>query len=80
MSHIVEFVSYVLQQICEDTEAVSVKEIDDDRGTLIEVSVAESDMGRVIGKEGMTISAFRTLVQSMGIRDHKKIFLKILDS
>jgi len=80
MSQVVEFVTYVLQQICENTESISVKETEDDRGTLIEVSVAESDMGRVIGKEGMTISALRTLVQSMGMRDHKKVFLKILDS
>ncbi len=80
MTSIVEFVEYTLQKVCEDPSAVKVVETEDERGTLLEVSVAEADMGRVIGKEGQTISALRTLVQSMGMREHKKVFLKILEA
>lgn len=73
----VEFVRYVLEQICEHKSDISIESVDDDHGTLLLVRVHESDMGRLIGKEGQTISALRTLLLSISAREHSRIRLKI---
>jgi hypothetical protein len=75
----VEFVRYVLQQICSDTNAIEVTATDDDRGTLITVRVNTEDMGRLIGKDGQTISALRTLVSILSARESVRYFLKVED-
>ena len=75
----VEFVRYVLSQICEDRGSIDVVSNDDDRGTLLTVTVAESDMGKLIGKDGQTIDAIRLLVRSLGARENVKINLKVVD-
>lgn len=75
----VSFVQYVLQQICEDVDSLSIEAEDDDRGTLIMVKVAESDMGKIIGKSGQTISALRTLLSVISAQQEQKYFLKVID-
>ena len=74
-----EFVRFVLEQVCSDRSAVTVDMADDERGTLITVSVAPDDMGKLIGKAGQTIDALRLLVRTIGAREHVKINLKVLD-
>ncbi len=75
----VEFVRYVLQQICSDTNSIQVEASDDDRGTLITVRVNADDMGRLIGKDGQTISALRTLISILSARESVRYFLKVED-
>lgn len=75
----VEFVRYVLQQICSDTKGIEVNANDDERGTLITVRVSTEDMGRLIGKDGQTISALRTLVSILSARESVRYFLKVED-
>ncbi len=75
----VEFVSYILQQICSNAGAIEVNAADDDRGTLITVTVATEDMGRLIGKDGQTISALRTLISILSARESVRYFLKVED-
>lgn len=75
----VEFVRYVLQQICSDTNSIQVEASDDERGTLITVRVNADDMGRLIGKDGQTISALRTLISILSARESVRYFLKVED-
>lgn len=72
-----EFVRHVLEKICENTGAISVDQIEDERGFLITVRVAEEDMGKIIGKQGQMISSLRTLVKVIGARENERINLKI---
>ncbi len=74
-----DFVKYTLEQICEHEGAIEVEHKVDDLGVLISVTVAESDMGKLIGKNGQTISALRTLVRIIGARDNQRINLKVLE-
>ena len=70
----------IVKSLVVDTEAVSVKEFpaDDENVMLIQVMVAESDMGRVIGKDGKCANAIRTLVQaSSTLKDNKYIKIDI---
>ncbi len=75
----IEFVRYVLSQICEHTNDIRVESVDDDRGTLVTVHVKEEDMGRLIGKEGQTVSALRTLLTVLSARGGFRMNLKVAD-
>ncbi len=75
----IEFVKYVLEQMCEDRSAIVVESSTDDLGILLTITVAEPDMGKLIGKEGQTISALRTLVRVIGARSQERINVKVLE-
>ena len=77
---LVELTEYLVKSIVVDEEAVSVKEFDseDDNTILIQVIVADEDMGRVIGKNGKSANAIRTLVQaSSALTDNKYVKINI---
>ena len=77
---LVELTESIIKSLVLDTEAVSVKEFptDDEGVILIQVMVDDSDMGRVIGKEGRTANAIRTLVQaSSALSDNKYVKIDI---
>jgi uncharacterized protein len=78
-SNTLDFVRYVLEQVCQHKADIVVEQTEDSIGTLISVSVNEEDMGKLIGKGGQTISALRLLVRAMGARDNAKINLKVLE-
>ncbi len=75
----VDFVKYILDQICEEKDQIQVEHRTDEMGILISVHVADSDMGKLIGKNGQTISALRTLVRIIGARENERINLKVLE-
>ena len=77
---IVSLVEYLVKSIVSYEDAVSVKEFDseDENTTLIQVMVAEEDMGKVIGRSGRTANAIRTLAQaSSALKDNKYIKIDI---
>ena len=70
----------IVKSLVEDTDAVRVKEFptEEDNVILIQVMVAEDDMGRVIGKSGRTANAIRTLIQaSSSLKDNKYVKIDI---
>ncbi len=60
---------YVVKQIVDQPDAVSVAHSDTEKGIRLDVTVGDGDMGRVIGKRGRVASAIRTVVRSAGIDD-----------
>ena len=77
---LVELTEFIIKSIVNDEDAVSVKEFDseDENTMVIQVVVAEDDMGRVIGKNGKCANAIRTLVQaSSALKDNKYIKINI---
>lgn len=74
-----EFLQYTLGVILEDSESISIKKTVDDLGTLYELTVSSSDMGRLIGKEGKTIQSIRTLLRMIGSQNNERINLKVLE-
>lgn len=60
---------YVVKQIVDQPDAVSVAQSETDTGIRLDVTVGDGDMGRVIGKRGRVASAIRTVVRSAGIDD-----------
>lgn len=77
---LVELTEFIVKSLVKDKENVSVKEFatEDGNEILIQVLISESDMGRVIGKNGRLANSIRTLVQaSSSMQDNKKVKINI---
>ena len=74
-----ELLNYVVLNLVEKPEAVSINEVDRDGALVLELMVDPSDMGRVIGKHGRIAKAIRTIVRSASIGADKKVLVEILD-
>ncbi len=74
-----ELLEILAKNLVDMPEAVSVNEkIEDDGTVVLELSVAEEDMGKVIGKQGRIAKAIRSLVKAAAIHADKKVVVKIL--
>jgi predicted RNA-binding protein YlqC (UPF0109 family) len=73
-----DLVEYVAKTLVDDPSAVRVTEVDDDEGTVIELHVAEEDMGKVIGRNGSVAKALRTLLKVTAARQGGSVTLEIL--
>ncbi len=73
-----DLVEYVAKHLVDDPEAVKVEVVIDETGTVIELHVAEDDMGKVIGRNGSVAKALRTLLKVTAARDGESVQLEIL--
>ena len=73
-----ELVEDVAKSLVYDPAAVTVEVIEEDGATVIELHVAEDDMGKVIGRNGSVAKALRTLLKVTGARDGEQVQLEIV--
>src|SRR5437899_12368343 len=73
-----DLVEYVAKSLVDDPDAVKVEVVQDQGGTVIELHVAEDDMGKVIGRNGSVAKALRTLLKVTAARDGEPVSLEIL--
>lgn len=69
----------IIKNIVENQEAVSINEEEEADKIIFEVKVEESDMGRVIGRQGKVANSIRTLMKALGSREKKKVSVEFLD-
>ncbi|QTQ11457.1 KH domain-containing protein [Treponema parvum] len=74
-----DLIEYIAKSLVDDPDAVSVTETEGDRGSVIQLKVADSDIGKVIGKYGRIAKALRTVLSASAVRDGKRYSLEILD-
>jgi predicted RNA-binding protein YlqC (UPF0109 family) len=74
-----ELLEFLTCSLVEDPGAVAVEEFDDDGEIVYEVSVAEDDLGRVIGRGGRVANALRTVMKAAATRADKRVMVEILD-
>ena len=75
-----ELLEYLARSLVGEPEAVRVEEFEEDDGTLVlELSVAEDDYGKVIGRGGRTANALRTVVKAAAIRENRRVLVDIVD-
>jgi predicted RNA-binding protein YlqC (UPF0109 family) len=74
-----DLVEYIVKSLVDDPSAVSVNVIEGEKSTILELKVAEEDIGKVIGKHGRIAKAIRTVLQAATARDGKRTVLEILD-
>ncbi len=72
-----EFLEFIVKSIVDVPEDVVVDRIVDERGVLITLSVNPKDMGMIIGRQGSTAKAIRTLLRVVGARNNARVNLKI---
>jgi uncharacterized protein len=76
-SHDVEFLEYVVKNLVDHPDDVKVERRVDEMGVLLSLTVHPEDMGQIVGREGSTARALRTLVRIIGLKNHARINLKI---
>jgi len=74
-----QFVEEIVKAIVTKPEEVQVKRTVDEMGVLIELTVAKEDMAVIIGKEGKTVNALRTLLRVLGAKNDARLNLKIIE-
>ena len=74
-----ETLELIINSLVNDKEAVSINEIDGEKSVIFEVKVAESDMWKVIGKEGRIAKAIRTIMKSLAAKEEKRITIEFID-
>ena len=74
-----DLVEFLTRTLVEDPDAVSVEEVEEDGDIVLEVSVAEEDLGRVIGRGGRVANALRTVAKAAGARDDTRVIVEILE-
>lgn len=75
---IADLVEYLVVNLVDDPDAVSLEVIDGEASSTIEVSVAESDVAKVIGRRGRTIKAIRTLSRALAARLGTSVEVEVL--
>ena len=74
-----ELLEFLVKALVEEPEAVEVEELEEDGDLVYEISVAEGDLGRVIGKGGRVANAIRTIAKAAAVRIDRRVIVDILD-
>jgi predicted RNA-binding protein YlqC (UPF0109 family) len=74
-----DLVEFLVRSLVDDPDAVEVEEFDEDGDLVLEVTVAEDDLGRVIGRGGRIANAIRVVARAVGARDDRRVIVDILD-
>ena len=74
-----EILQYIISNLVDNKEAVEIKETEEGKTIKFEIKVAESDMGKVIGKQGRIAKSIRTVMKSVAGKEHKKISIDFVE-
>ncbi len=74
-----ELVEIIATALVDHPEAVAVNEVEGEATTVLELRVAQQDLGKVIGKQGRTARAIRTILSAAGMKVKKRFVLEILE-
>jgi uncharacterized protein len=74
-----ELVTYIAQSLVDKPEQVTVAEVEGNQTTVLELTVAKEDLGKVIGKQGRTAQAMRTILSAVSSKIKKRTVLEIIE-
>ncbi len=74
-----ELVEYIAKSLVDDPSEVIVNQIEGEKSTILELRVAPTDLGKVIGKQGRIAKAIRTVLNASSTKSGKRVVLEILD-
>lgn len=75
-----ELVETIAKAIVDQPEMVRVNQVEGEKSVILEVTVADDDMGKIIGKQGRIARAIRTVVKAAATKEGKKVIVDIQDS
>ena len=73
-----EILEIIITSLVEDKEAVEINEVDNGKTIVFEVKVAQSDMGRVIGRQGRLARSIRTVIKAAANREQKRVTVEFV--
>ncbi len=68
----------IILNLVENKEAVEIKEVEEEKSIVFEVKVAQTDMGRVIGKQGRLAKSIRTVMKAVATKEQKKVSVEFI--
>jgi hypothetical protein len=74
-----ELIELIAKSLVDYPDEVKVKEVEGDQTTVLELRVADGDLGKVIGRQGRTARAIRTILGASGMKLKKRFVLEILE-
>jgi len=74
-----ELIEHIAKSLVDQPDKVQVREVQGEQTTVLELRVATEDLGKVIGKQGKTARAMRTLLAAAGMKIRKRFVLEILE-
>jgi predicted RNA-binding protein YlqC (UPF0109 family) len=74
-----ELIKYIAQALVDNPDKVEVTEVEGEQTSVIELKVAKEDLGKVIGKQGRTARAMRTILSAASTKINKRAVLEILE-
>ena len=80
MADYVDLTRFITQRVVSDPDSVEVTMVPRGRTTIVEVGVADADMGKLIGKGGRNIDAIRAVVRAAGLRDHQRVQVEVAEN
>lgn len=75
-----QFIEYIVKSLVGNPDDVAVERIIDEKGVLLTLTVNPEDLGRVIGKRGVTAQSLRTLLRALGTKNNARYNLKIVNN
>lgn len=75
-----DLLAFIARGLVDDPRAVRVESFEEDDGTLVyELTVADDDKGKIIGRHGRTVNALRTVVRACATRQGRRVFVDVVD-
>lgn len=74
-----ELVEFVARALVDEPDGVEVTVVEGEKSTIVELKVADGDLGKVIGKQGRIAKAIRTILSAAGTKTGKRVVLEIID-
>jgi len=76
---VTELLEFLVRALVEDPEAVKIEELEEDGDLIYEITVADDDLGRVIGRGGRVANAIRTIAKAAAVLLDRRVIVDILD-
>ena len=75
-----DLIAYIATSLVDQPDQVKVHEVAGEKATILELSVAEEDLGKIIGKHGRTLKSIRSILFAAGIKANKRVVLELIES
>lgn len=74
-----ELIKFIAESLVDNPDKIDVAEVQGEQTSVIELRVAKEDLGKVIGKQGKTAKAMRTILNAASAKVHKRVVLEIIE-
>ena len=73
-----EILQTIIENLVDDKNSISINEIEGEKSVVFEVKVAETDMGKIIGKQGKIAQSIRSIMKAVSAKEHKRVSVEFL--